>query len=142
MQIKSQQKLEFEQARVSLVIDPDMPLVCCRASHLYQIFFHLLMNAAQHMGDGDDRRIEVEVSTDEGEHRIKVRDHGQGIPPQDLEKVFEIFRSNRAPEPKQPATGVGLAIVRKVAQTYGGRAWAENAPDQGVRFNVTLPRVD
>ena len=141
-QIKAQQKLEFERARVNLVIAPNMPLVRCRASHLYEVFFHLLMNAAQHMGNGDDRRIEVEISAGEGEHRIEVRDHGQGIPPQDLEKIFEIFRSNPASEPGRAASGVGLAIVRKVAQTYGGRAWVENAADQGARFHVTLPFID
>ena len=142
MQIKSQQKLELERARVSLIVAPNMPLLRCRASHLYEIFFHLLMNAAQHMGNGDDRRIEVEISTGEGEHQIEVRDHGQGIPPGDLEKIFEIFRSNPASEPKRAASGVGLAIVRKIAQTYGGRAWVENAADQGARFHVTLPSVD
>jgi signal transduction histidine kinase len=142
IQIKAQQKLEFERARVSLVIAPDMPLVCCRASHLYEVFFHLLMNAAQHMGNGDDRRIEVQISEREGEHRIEVRDHGQGVPPQDHEKIFEIFRSNPASEPRRAASGVGLAIVRKIAQTYGGRAWVENAADQGARFHVTLPFID
>jgi two-component system phosphate regulon sensor histidine kinase PhoR len=100
------------------------------------------MNAAQHMGNGDDRRIEVEISAGEGEHQIEVRDHGQGIPPQDLEKIFEIFRSNPASEPERAASGVGLAIVRKIAQTYGGRAWVENAADQGARFHVTLPFID
>lgn len=142
MQIKSQQKLELEQAQVSLVMASDMPLVHCHPEHLYDILFHLLMNAAEHMGACDDRRIEVTISTHEHEHQIEVRDHGQGIPPQELGRIFEIFRSTSASEQKRAARGIGLAIVRKLAQAHGGRAWAENAPDQGARFQVSLPFVE
>ena len=139
MQIKSQQKLELEEARVNLIIPSDMPLVCCNPNHLYEIMFHLLMNAAQHMGDCEDRRIEVAVSTHGKEHHLEVRDHGQGIPAQELEKIFEIFRSNSTSGQKRVVQGLGLTIVRKIAEAHGGRAWAENATDHGALFRVALP---
>ena len=142
MQIQTQQKQEFEEARVKLVIASDLPLVYGNPIQLHEVMFQLLMNAAQHMGDCEDRRIEVSVSTLENEHILEVRDHGQGIPPQELEKIFEIFRSNAPSDPKRAVRGLGLAIVRKVALAHGGRAWAENARDQGARFRVTLPFAD
>ena len=139
MQIQSQHKLELEEARVKLIISSDMPLVCCNRTHLHEIMFHLLMNAAQHMGDCEDRRIEVSVSTHECEHQLEVRDHGQGIPEQELERIFEIFRSNSTSGRKRIVEGLGLAIVRRIAEAHGGRAWAENAADQGALFRVSLP---
>ena len=142
MQIQSQQKLELEEAEVELIIPSDMPLVCCNRTHLYEIMFHLVMNAAQHRGDCEDRRIEISVSTHEYEHQLEVRDHGQGIPAQELERVFEIFRSNSTSGRKRVVEGLGLAIVRKIAEAHGGRAWAENAADQGALFRVSLPFVE
>ena len=139
MQIKAEEKLELERAGVTLKIAPDMPLVHCQPKHLYDILFHLVMNATQHMGSCEDRRIEVSVSTHEREHQIEVRDHGEGIKPQELESIFEIFRSNAASDRKRATQGVGLAMVRKIAQAHGGNAWAENASDQGAHFRVSLP---
>jgi two-component system sensor histidine kinase MprB len=80
----------------------------------------------------------VEVSVREG--RIQVRDHGPGIAAEDLPRVFDRFY--RAPAARGlPGAGLGLAIVRKVAETHGGTAHADNAPDGGARLMLELPPV-
>jgi two-component system sensor histidine kinase MprB len=80
----------------------------------------------------------VEVSVREG--RIRVRDHGPGIAAEDLPRVFDRFY--RAPAARGlPGAGLGLAIVRKVAETHGGAAHAANAPDGGARLTLELPLV-
>ena len=62
-----------------------------------------------------------------------VRDHGPGIAEEDLPNVFDRFY--RAPHARNlPGSGLGLSIVRQVAQTHGGEASAENAPDGGRRL--------
>src|SRR5690606_20598894 len=69
---------------------------------------------------------------------LRVRDHGPGIPQEDLPHVFDRFyRATRARS--LPGSGLGLAIVAQVAQAHGGRATAANAPDGGAVLEVTLP---
>lgn len=82
---------------------------------------NLLGNAVKYSESG-----EISVAVDGP--RVEVRDRGDGIPESDLEYVFDRFY--RAPSTRdQPGNGIGLAIVRRVADLHGGRAWARNASD-------------
>jgi two-component system sensor histidine kinase MprB len=79
----------------------------------------------------------VEVSLRVGE--LLVRDHGPGIAPDDLPLIFERFYRSSAARGR-PGAGLGLAIVRQVAETHGGTAHAANAQGGGAEFTLTLPR--
>jgi two-component system sensor histidine kinase MprB len=90
---------------------------------------NLLENAVK--WSPDDGRVDVEL--EDGE--LLVRDHGPGIDPEDLDRVFDRFY--RAPAARSvPGSGLGLAIVRQVVEEHGGSVSAENAPDGGARFRV------
>jgi len=91
---------------------------------------NLLDNAAQHGGGV----IEVRV----GEDGVVVRDHGPGIPEPDLGHVFDRFY-RPAESRGRPGIGLGLAIVRQVAETHGGAARAANAPGGGAELTLALP---
>ncbi len=69
---------------------------------------------------------------------VRVRDHGEGIPEQDLPYVFDRFFRGANTRGKQ-GSGLGLAIVRQVAQQHGGSVSAANAPDGGAIFTLSLP---
>jgi light-regulated signal transduction histidine kinase (bacteriophytochrome) len=69
---------------------------------------------------------------------IAVADRGVGFDMQYHDRIFGIFERLHRQE-DYPGTGVGLAIVRKVAERHGGRAWAESAPGQGSTFYLALP---
>ena len=91
---------------------------------------NLLENAAKW---GEDGAIEVSLS----DATVAVRDHGPGIPGEDIEHVFDRFY--RSPTARSmPGAGLGLSIVAAVAQEHGGTVSAENAVDGGaiVRFSV------
>ncbi len=95
---------------------------------------NLLDNAVKWSPPGG--RIEVRVRDGE----LSVRDHGPGIPDEDLDHVFDRFyRSTLARG--LPGSGLGLAIVRQVAETAGGTVIAENAPGGGARLVFRLPAV-
>jgi two-component system sensor histidine kinase KdpD len=69
---------------------------------------------------------------------VRVIDRGPGIPPDQLEAVFEPFHRG-SPVASVPGAGLGLAIVRGFADANGGRVWAESRPGQGATFVLALP---
>lgn len=93
---------------------------------------NLLENAARHAPPGG--AVQVTLDT----RGVCVRDHGRGVPEQDLPYVFDRFFRGASARGRQ-GSGLGLAIVRQVAEQHGGSAAAENAPDGGAVFRLLLP---
>jgi K+-sensing histidine kinase KdpD len=98
---------------------------------------HLLENAARY--SPGDREIVVEGRTESGGLKATVTDHGLGLDPEELERVFERFYRGRGAQHAAPGTGMGLAITRGLLNAIGGRVWAENAPGAGARFSIHIP---
>lgn len=103
---------------------------------LRQIVINLLSNAVKFTEEGEVA-VEGEV---EGDHAVvRVRDTGIGIAPEDLERVFEPFRQvDEVLTRAAPGTGLGLAVVRKLAGLLGGEVSAESAPGGGSTFTVWI----
>lgn len=93
---------------------------------------NLLDNAAKHSPPGGH----VEVTA--GPTGVRVRDHGTGIPEEDLPHLFDRFYRG-ATSRGRPGSGLGLAIVRQVAEQHGGTVRASNAPTGGAEFTLELP---
>jgi two-component system, OmpR family, sensor histidine kinase MprB len=91
---------------------------------------NLLDNAAQHTD-----RVEVTVSAD---GVVAVRDHGPGVPPEDVPLIFDRFYRGATARGRS-GSGLGLAIVRQVAESHGGSVRVESPEDGGARFVLTLP---
>ncbi|RZJ10216.1 MAG: PAS domain-containing sensor histidine kinase [Rubrivivax sp.] len=106
---------------------------------LQQLLGNLLANAIRFSPLGG--RIELRAGhDDEGDVRVAVADHGHGIPPDELESIFEAFVQSSATNDGAGGTGLGLAICRRIAQAHGGRIWAENRVDgPGAVITLVLP---
>jgi K+-sensing histidine kinase KdpD len=119
--------------RVSL--DGDLPFVRADAAQLERAIANLLENAIRFSG-GEPALIRARALGD----RIVIRvvDRGPGIPPQDLDVVFEPFYQRPDDRP-QEGSGLGLAIVRGLVEINGGRVWAESVPGQGTTFVIEMP---
>lgn len=84
-------------------------------------------------------RVEVGALRQGGKVRIVVRDHGPGIPPEMIDKVFDRFAQASSEERRGRGHGLGLEIAQGIAELHGGSIKAENCEDRGCRFTVTLP---
>lgn len=105
-----------------------------------QILANLVSNAVKFSEDGTPVRVAVDGEGDSGRVRIRVRDEGMGIPADKQEAIFEKFR--RLEDPMRMETGgagVGLYIVRQLAQAMGGEASVDSTPSKGSTFTVWLP---
>jgi PAS domain S-box-containing protein len=152
LQLQAELKLRLEESDTSLYFPESPPLVLCDRTRLYQLFSNLVGNAIQHMGDVEDRRIDVSIDAREADHVITVADRGVGIHPEEQERIFEVFHSFQTPRSEVDGSGsaagqsgsgsgVGLAIVKRIADTHGGRVWVESEPGNGARFKVSLPHA-
>lgn len=115
----------------------ELPPVRIPETLLFQVLSNLVGNALRYAGDSGEP-IEIGGGQHANTVRIFVRDHGPGIEPQQREKVFELFYRGSAGRGKS-GTGLGLGIVRKIAEAYDGRAWTEPTPGGGATFYVEFP---
>lgn len=106
---------------------------------LRQLFWNLLDNAVKYTPEGG-RVFLSHGRTDQGWVRVTVKDTGIGIPPEDLERIFERFyRVDKHRARAQGGSGLGLSISRWIAEVHGGRIEVQSAVDQGSAFTVYLP---
>jgi two-component system phosphate regulon sensor histidine kinase PhoR len=105
---------------------------------LEQAVMNLLDNAVKYSEPGGDVHLLVQAAA--GEVSIRVRDHGCGIAPEHLPRLFERFyRVDKARSRKQGGTGLGLAIVKHIVLAHRGRVTVESEPGAGSTFCIHLP---
>jgi two-component system, OmpR family, sensor histidine kinase KdpD len=123
---------------VKVDMTPDLPMPKLDGVLLEQVIFNLLDNAAKYAPVHSE--VSVEASAGSNLVRIQVRDEGDGIPPGDLERIFDKFYRVHAADRRRAGTGLGLAIGRGFIEAMGGTITAGNRTDRsGAVFTVTLP---
>jgi two-component system sensor histidine kinase KdpD len=124
--------------RVEVDIGADVPMIPLDVVLFEQVLFNLLDNAAKYAPPGSLVRL---VARDVGGAvRIEVMDEGDGIPPADLERVFDKFYRVHAEDRQRAGTGLGLAICRGFVEAMGGTITAGNRHDRrGAVFTIELP---
>ena len=120
---------------VMLHIAADLPLIQMDFVLMEQVLVNLLDNIASYTPSGTP--IEISGAAQDGTLQIIVRDHGQGLPLDDLERVFDKFY--RVPGSRAGGTGLGLSICRGLVNAHGGTIEAANRPEGGAQFTITLP---
>jgi two-component system NtrC family sensor kinase len=132
----------IERGRVELHWDlppaADSLLVLGADGELEQVFANLLGNAFDAMSGQPGGRLDLAVAAADGHVRIRVRDSGPGIPPEQLATVFQPFYSTKL---HRGGTGLGLTISHEIVQRHGGRLDVESTPGHGACFTVELPRL-
>jgi len=127
------------EVEVRLSVPVERLIVRGDRDELIRLFENLVENALKYAASG--KRIDVALTRGEGgEVRVAVRDYGPGISPDHLPRLTERFyRVDVSESRAQGGTGLGLALVKHIANRHGGRLTIESVPGQGATFTVHLP---
>jgi two-component system, LuxR family, sensor kinase FixL len=125
---------------IEVVIQPNMPAVYAERLRLKQIFQNLLSNAIKYL-DKPKGLIKIGCEEETGFWKFSVQDNGCGIKEKYFEKIFEIFQT-LVPRDKTESTGIGLTIVKKIVEMYGGKVTVTSNVGEGSTFSFTLPKVN
>lgn len=114
--------------------DEEIPEISCDPKRLRQVFLNILDNAAKHGAEG--KRIEAAITYERDRVVVRIRDHGPGIPEDELPLVKKKFYKGSS---KTRGSGIGLAVCDEIVQMHGGVLKLENAPDGGTLVTVEIP---
>jgi len=123
---------------ITIAVEKSLPALACEQTRLSQVFQNLLSNAVKYM-DKPQGRITVTCADEANYWRFSVNDNGPGIEQRHFERIFELFATVHGKEDHQ-STGVGLAVVKKIVESWGGRIWVESEVGRGSTFSFTLPK--
>ncbi|MBX3248081.1 MAG: response regulator [Myxococcales bacterium] len=138
---------------IDIQLDRSAGVVLADSTQMHQVVLNLVLNAHQALPpEGGRVEVTLDAVTLEAQPsvpgasapppgmyaRLVVRDHGQGMPPDVLERVFEPFFTTKAPG---AGTGLGLSVVHGIVRSHGGMIRAKSAPGEGSTFEVLLPRI-
>jgi hypothetical protein len=131
--------IEQSQARIEY---PPLPKVLGDPSQLRQLLQNLLSNALKFQAPGNRPLIRLYVEAQDAAHwTLCIADNGIGFDEKYLDRIFNPFQRLHGRE-AYAGTGIGLAIVKKIAERHGARITASSAPGQGSVFRITFPSLD
>jgi len=124
---------------VEVEVQPDLPQIEADRARLVQVVSNLVTNAAKYSEPGG--HIRVSARMDAGRLHILVKDTGVGIPPEMLERIFEMFTQvDRTLERTRGGLGIGLTLVRRLVELHGGSIVARSpGVGHGSEFEIVLP---
>ncbi len=134
------QKLGVEVPEIRVAFPAALPPALVDRDKVMQVFSNVLNNAIKYTLSGG--KVEISAALEGETIRVLVADDGVGIPPEDLQRVFERFyRVEKTRSRDFGGSGLGLSIARKVVEAHGGRIWIESEPGSGTKVWFTLPRA-
>lgn len=135
-------RAEREGMELALEVEPELPNVTLDERAIQLAVINLIDNALKYAPESGV--VAVRAGRENGSIVVRVVDRGPGIPPEDRERIFERFvrgSTARAVGPSRPVrgSGIGLALVKHIAESHGGLAWVESSPGHGASFAISIP---
>jgi signal transduction histidine kinase len=129
---------EAQANNVKVVVDvpASVPSVNGDSAMLRQAFLNLAINGCQAMPNGGTLRLVCAPASNE-RVQVRVEDTGVGIPPEHLEKIFDLYFTT-----KDHGTGIGLSMVYRIIQMHDGELEVQSTPGRGTTFRILLPRAN
>ena len=126
-------------ANFKFAVGERLPAFVTAKVPLESVFRNLINNAIKHH-DRPDGRIEISCRENGAWYDFTVGDDGPGIPPESHEQIFQMFETLK-PRDSVEGSGMGLAIIKKIVESVGGRVGVDSAVGHGARFRFTWPKV-
>lgn len=138
VEIVTEMDIQINEAGAAVTIEKNIPEVWGDRVRIRQILENLLSNALKYARQ-DDKQCAIRIGgvTEGGYVRLTIADNGPGVPREYEQKIFELFQRLKT---DADGTGIGLAIVKRVAELHMGNAWVEPTPGGGATFCVTFAR--
>lgn len=135
--LKEVKELIGSPGNIEIKIENPLPTIMFDQTKIEQVFQNLVGNAIKYM-DKPKGIIRIGSSIEDNFWKFYVADNGPGIDERYFDKIFQIFQTLTARDERE-STGIGLAIVKKIIDTNGGRIWVESQLNEGTTFYFTLP---
>src|SRR5262249_33795183 len=119
-----------------VTLPPGLPTVIADPTYVEQGVRNLLSNAAKY--GGSEQPIDVAVEAAEGEVLVRILDDGPGFPPEEAEKLFDLFFRSAQTSRTASGAGIGLFVCARLIRAMGGRIWAVNRLARGSEFGFAL----
>ena len=124
---------------INVTVAPGMPMFATARTPLEMVFRNLIGNAIKHR-ERDELQIEIQCRANGQFYEFVVRDNGGGIDPQFHAQIFKLFETLRSRDEVE-ASGMGLAIIKRTVESYGGTVSVESAVGHGATFRFTWPKA-
>jgi PAS domain S-box-containing protein len=136
-EVKLRLEKEIAQKNARIIINGELPVICCDCSRFTSVFVNLVSNAIK-FADKDPPVIEIGCKNKGEYFEFYVKDNGPGIEEQYFERIFRLFQRLVKRE-EYEGIGVGLTIVKKIIDLHKGEVWVESKVGEGATFYFTLP---
>ena len=123
---------------ITITVENELPVIECEQTRITQVFENLLSNAVKYM-DKPQGQVKIGCVGEDGFWKFSVADNGPGIEEQHFERIFRIFQTLSARDEFE-STGIGLSVIKKIVELYGGKVWLESKVGEGSTFFFTLPK--
>lgn len=131
---------ELRSVELSLDITQDLPVVAGEVTYVEQIVRNLLGNAAKYSPPGS--KVVVSARREGEVVAIRVIDDGPGVPPESIDRIFELFYRDPERARTVAGSGIGLFVCASLVEAMGGRIWALRRPEGGSEFGFTLRVIE
>ncbi|MCX6122710.1 MAG: ATP-binding protein [Ignavibacteriales bacterium] len=131
-------KLKLANVELELQLDETLPNIKCDNSQIQQVIVNLVMNASEATHNRDHGKVTVRttVNTNRESIRFEVKDNGDGIPKENLAKIYDPFFTTKG---EGKGVGLGLAVVYGIVESHGGEIEVDTKVGEGTIFRVDLP---
>jgi light-regulated signal transduction histidine kinase (bacteriophytochrome) len=123
----------------AVVTHDSLPVLEANEANIALIFQNLIGNAIKFRKTEEPPRVHITAKKTVSTWLFAIKDNGIGIKQKYFEKIFVIFQRLHTRE-QYSGTGIGLSIVKKIVDTYGGKVWVESEPGKGSTFYFTIPQ--
>ena len=125
---------------ITITVENKLPVIECEQTRITQVFQNLLSNAIKYM-DKPEGWIKIGCIEECGCWKFSISDNGPGIEEKYFDKIFQIFQT-LSPRDEYESTGIGLTVIKKIIELYGGRIWVESKNGEGSTFFLTFPKKE